>query len=72
MDAKEKMKELKEGLTNKNTWIAVGIEFGIIFLFILVVSLFGTGVIVIGLLLVAFFLVATLIKEMLDDRDSRK
>lgn len=72
MDAKEKMKELKEGLTDKNMWIAIGIECGVIFLVVLVVSLFGTGVVVIGLLLITFFLVATLIKEMLDDRDSRK
>lgn len=69
---KSKMELLKKELTNKNTWLAIVIEFGVIFLLFLAVCFFGTDVVTLGLLLIVFFLLASFIKEELDDRDSRK
>lgn len=69
---KSKKESVKEVLTSKTTWLAIVIEFGIIFLVILAVAFFGTDVIAIAILLVMFFIFAGLIKEMLDDMISRK
>ncbi len=69
---KSKMESILEALTSKNTWLAVVIEFGIIFLIYFTICLFGTDVIVLALLLILFIMFAFAIKELLDDYDSRK
>ncbi len=80
MDAKKKMKELKEGLTDKNTWIAVGMFFGAVAIFMLgkivIDTIFFPGAYVTAIFLALILFIAGLIistiKAMLDDRDRFK